>query len=129
MKKATAFPFSTVFCSKTPATRASHRIVGIILFLVIFSSFSPCAIAGTQEKQDISKMLQRADLVIRGKVVSTESQWKEDSRGKHIYTSVNVKVLEKIKGDINGNSLTFEVVGGTVGDVAEAVSDTPAFDC
>ena len=95
MKKITTFLLSTVFLSKTLTSKALRRVVRIILFLIIFSSFSSYAIAGIQEKQDIPKIVQRADLIIRGKVISTESQWKEDSRGRHIYTSVTVKILEQ----------------------------------
>ncbi|MHC4242744.1 MAG: matrixin family metalloprotease [Planctomycetota bacterium] len=73
-------------------------------------------------------MVQRSDLIIRGKVISTESQWKEDSRGRHIYTSVTVKILDKIKGNIKDDAFIFEVVGGIVDDIGEVVSDTPAFE-
>ncbi|MHC4110352.1 MAG: Ser-Thr-rich GPI-anchored membrane family protein, partial [Planctomycetota bacterium] len=73
-------------------------------------------------------MVQRSDLVIRGKVISTESLWKEDSRGRHIYTIVTVKILDKIKGNIKDDAFVFEVVGGTVDDIREVVSDTPAFE-
>jgi hypothetical protein len=128
MKKTTILLLSTAFLSRTLAAKTMRRIAGIILFLIIFGSFSPYAMAGMQEKQDISKMVQGADLIIRGKVISTESKWKEDSRGRHIYTSVNVKVLDKMKGDIKDSALAFEVVGGLVGDMGELVSDTPAFE-
>ncbi|MHC4543658.1 MAG: Ser-Thr-rich GPI-anchored membrane family protein [Planctomycetota bacterium] len=73
-------------------------------------------------------MVQRSDLIIRGKVISTESLWKEDSRGRHIYTIVTVKILDKIKGNIKDDAFIFEVVGGIVDDIGEVVSDTPAFE-
>jgi hypothetical protein len=100
----------------------------LLLLLIIFSSFSSYSIAGIQEKQDIPGMVQKSDLIIRGKVISTESQWKQDSRGRHIYTSVTVKILDKIKGNIKDDAFVFEVVGGTVDDIREDVSDTPAFE-
>ena len=128
MKKITTFLLSTVFLSKTLASKAQHRVVRIALFLIIFSCFSSYSIAGIREKQDIPKMVQRADLIIRGKVISTESQWKEDSRGRHIYTNVTVKILDKIKGDIKDDAFAFEVVGGTVDDIREVVSGTPVFE-
>ena len=84
--------------------------------------------AGIQEKQDISKIVKRADLIIRGKVISTDSQWQEDDRGRHIYTSVTIQILDKIKGNIKDDVFTFDVVGGTVDDISEVVSDTPAFE-
>ena len=83
-------------------------------------------------KRSISKMVQRSNLIIRGKVISTESQWKEDSRGRHIYTNVTVKILDKIKGKIKGkikdDAFAFEVVGGTVDDIREIVSNIPVFE-
>ena len=100
----------------------------LLLLLIIFSIFSSYSIAGIQEKQDIPRMVQRSDLIIRGKVISTESQWKEDSRGRHIYTSVTVIILDIIKGNIKDDAFIFEVVGGTVDDIGEVVSDTPAFE-
>ena len=106
----------------------SFRKKIILILLIIFSSFSSYAIASIQEKRDIPKMVQRSDLIIRGKVISTESQWKEDSRGRHIYTSVTVKILDKIKGNIKDGAFAFEVVGGIVDDIGEVVSGTPAFE-
>lgn len=100
----------------------------ILILLIIFSSFSSYAIASIQEKRDIPKMVQRSDLIIRGKIISTESQWKEDARGRHIYTSVTVKILDKIKGNIKDGAFAFEVVGGIVDDIGEVVSGTPAFE-
>ncbi len=128
MKKITTFLRSAVFLSKTPASKALRRVVRNVLFLIIFSSFSSYTIAGIQEKQNIPKMVQRSDLIIRGKVISTESQWKENSRGRHIYTSVTVKILDKIKGNIKDDVFAFEVVGGTVDDIREVVSDIPVFE-
>ncbi|MHC4746376.1 MAG: Ig-like domain-containing protein, partial [Planctomycetota bacterium] len=113
---------------KTPASRVLHRVVWISLLLIIFSGFSSYTIAGIQEKQDISEMVQRSELVIRGEVISTESQWRENSRGRHIYTNVTVEILDRIKGNIKGSAFAFEVVGGIVGDIREFVSDTPAFE-
>jgi hypothetical protein len=88
--------------------------------------------AGIRVKQDISAIVQRSDLIIRGKVISTESQRKEDFRGRHNYTTVTVQILDTISGNIKGNiedsTLSFEVVGGTVDGRVEVVSHTPVFE-
>lgn len=126
MKKAITFPRPAVFSFK-PALRVLRKATEIALFLIIFGNFSSYAVAGIREEQSISKMVQRADVIIRGEVIATESQWKEDSRGKHIYTSVTVIIIDKVKGNIQGDILTFEVSGGVVGDVGEIVSGTPTF--
>ena len=121
---------------KTPASKTPHRVVRISLLLIIFNIFSSSSIASMQEKRSIAKMVESSDLIVRGKVISTESQWKEDSRGRHIYTTVTIQILDEIKGKtkgktkgkIKGGVFAFEVVGGTVDDIREAVSDTPAFE-
>ena len=121
MKKITAFLFSSDFVFQALVSKALRRVVRIILFLIIFSSFSSYTIAGMQVKQDISKMVQRSDLIIRGKVISAESQRKDDYRGRHIYTTVTLEILDKIKGNIKDSTLSFEVVGGTVDNRVELV--------
>ncbi len=86
------------------------------------------SMAGIQKKRDIPEIVLRSDLIIRGKVISTESQWKEDARGEHIYTTITVKILDKIKGSIKDDTFTFEVIGGTDGEITEIVSNTPVFE-
>ncbi|UCF42245.1 MAG: IPT/TIG domain-containing protein [Planctomycetota bacterium] len=127
MKKITTLLLSTVFVFKTFVSKARHRVVRVALFLIILSGFSSYAVANIQEKRDIAEMAERSGLIIRGKVISTESQWKEDSRGRHIYTSVTVRILDKIKGNIKDDAVAFEVVGGIVGDIGEVVSGTAVF--
>ncbi len=114
-------------CARSCSGRSFLRKI-ILILLIIFSSFSSYAIAGMQEKRDIPKIVQRSNFIIRGKVISTESQWKEDSRGRHIYTTVTVKILDKIKGNIKNDAFAFEVVGGIVDDIGEAASGTPVFE-
>ncbi len=104
-----------------------YKIIRVILFLIVVSFINSYAAAGIREKQDISKIVQKADKIIRVKVFSTQSQWKEDQRGRHIYTTVDADIIDRIKGDIADDFISFEVVGGTVGDITEIVSDSPGF--
>ena len=66
------------------------------------------SMASIQKKRDIPEMVQRSDLIIRGKVISTESQWKGDDQGEHIYTTITVKILDKIKGNIKDDTFTLK---------------------
>ncbi len=118
---------STDVSLKTAVAKTLRGAVKIALFLVIFGDIDSSAVAGMLERESVSEMVQRAEVIVRGKVVSAECQWKEDSRGRHIYTSVGVAVLDKIKGDVKDDALSFEVVGGRVGDIVEVVSDSAVF--
>jgi hypothetical protein len=72
-------------------------------------------------------IVQQAGVIIRGKVLETQSQWVTDERGKHIYTFVTMHIDERLKGEVQEDQISFEVVGGTVGDITESVSDSPSF--
>lgn len=79
------------------------------------------------QQPNLPDIVQQADIIIKGKVLETQSQWVTDERGKHIYTSVTMHVDERLKGEIQGDRFSFEVVGGTVDDITEFVSDSPSF--
>jgi len=79
------------------------------------------------EKPKLSEMVRKATVILKGKVVATESQWTDDQRGRHIYTNVTIRIDEKIKGNYKDNVFSLEVVGGTVGEITEHTSETPSF--
>ena len=74
-----------------------------------------------------TEMIDQADIICTAEVLSTQSQWKEDHRGKHIYTNVELLVWQNIKGNLQSDYINLEVVGGTVGEITEIVSNTPIF--
>lgn len=76
---------------------------------------------------DLPAIVQQAGVILKGKVLYTQSQWVTDERGKHIYTSVTMHVDKRLKGEILGDQISFEVVGGTVDDITEVVSDSHSF--
>ncbi|MEN6383722.1 MAG: chitobiase/beta-hexosaminidase C-terminal domain-containing protein [Phycisphaerales bacterium] len=97
------------------------------LLLSILYICNNYACAASSEKQNISNLVQNSDVIVRTKVLSTQSQWKQDDRGNHIYTTVSVKIIDKIKGKIGNDTLTFEIIGGSVDGIREEVSDMPTF--
>jgi hypothetical protein len=72
-------------------------------------------------------MVQKAEVICTATVVATQCQWKNDHRGRHIYTNVELLVGQKIKGNLPGNRVNLEVVGGMVGDITESASNSPVF--
>jgi hypothetical protein len=74
-----------------------------------------------------SEIVLKADIICTATVLSTQCQWKDDDRGRHIYTDVELLIERKIKGDLPTNLIHLEVAGGMVGDITEQVSDSPVF--
>jgi len=74
-----------------------------------------------------TEMIDQSDIICTAEVLSTQSKWKDDHRGRHIYTNVELLVRQKIKGNLQSEYINLEVVGGTVEDMTEIVSDTPVF--
>jgi len=71
--------------------------------------------------------VQEAETICPAVVLSTQCQWKDDHRGRHIYTRVELLIEGTIKGKVPANPLSIEVVGGTVGEITERVSHSPVF--
>ena len=91
---------------------------------VLLAAFLSPASALVQQ-MSLSDLVQQSDTIIKGNVVSMQSKEVTDQRGTHIYTMVTLAVSSKVKGTLAGQTLTIELPGGTVGDLTEAVSDTP----
>ena len=68
----------------------------------------------------LDEMLQQCQFVFEGKVLALEAR--ENSQ-KRIHTYVTFEILDVIKGEYPGDTLTLSFLGGTVGDVTMGVSD------
>jgi hypothetical protein len=75
-------------------------------------------------RQDVPELSRRADAVLRGTVVRTESRWSGDRR--RIFTEVEIRVAETIKGS-PGKTVVVRQPGGVVGKVAQRVDGVASF--
>lgn len=73
-------------------------------------------------EKSISSSIEESDLILHSKVISQDSRWIINEKGKHIYTSIEFEVLDILKGFINAKSINLEIIGGTVNDTTEFVS-------
>jgi hypothetical protein len=71
------------------------------------------------------EMTRQADLVVTGCVRGMSSRWNEEHT--NIFTFVEVRVAEVLKGTHDGETLTVKVYGGIVGDTTIGVSNMPRF--
>lgn len=98
------------------------KLIYIATCLVLFGILQP---SFTQiDKTDFSKTILNSEVIIQAKVNNTSSQWTNDSRGKHIYTRLDLEVLETVKGDVNQKNISIEIAGGQVGKIKEVISES-----
>ncbi|MFC1633329.1 GLUG motif-containing protein [Planctomycetota bacterium] len=103
-------------------------IASVIILLASFLPNSTNTLARLMIRgNESSEIVQEADIICTATVLSTQSQWKDDHRGKHIYTNVELLIERTIKGVLSTNPFYLEVIGGTVGDITESVSHSPVF--
>jgi hypothetical protein len=75
-------------------------------------------------RQDVPELSRRADAVLRGTVVRTDSRWSGDRR--RIFTEVEIRVAETMKGS-PGKTVVVRQPGGVVGKVAQRVDGVASF--
>lgn len=73
----------------------------------------------------IPELTSRAEVIVIGGVVASQSEW--DQSRRVIVTQVQLKVEEALKGAVSETGLSFFQLGGKVGDMVLAVPDTPIF--
>jgi len=83
------------------------------------------AMAAVAPEVSVEAMAREADAVVRGRVVSATSRWAPD--GRHIRTLVSLRRLSTWRGSSPAD-LVVDVPGGSVGDIAQAVSGAPSFE-
>jgi hypothetical protein len=98
-----------------------HR--GVISFLIGIFILAGSIYSLTVEKISLEELSQEADLIIYGRVISSESEWENQSPG-NINTYSEISIFEKIKGEAE-NSIIIKQMGGTIGEFSDIVSGTP----
>jgi hypothetical protein len=81
--------------------------------------------AGETVPYTLAQRTQKAAVIVIAEVESMSSNW--DDEGREIYTYITLRVVEKIKGTIEGNQIVLRQLGGIVGNVESRVSGMPQF--
>lgn len=87
--------------------------------------FSPAS-ATTVVAPSFEKLVQRADLIFTGQVISQRAEWRRTNGQSSIVTLVTFGVRAVHKGRAD-TTVTLQFLGGTVGGVTLDVSDMPKF--
>lgn len=98
----------------------SRRLLlqGFIYFILV--SLSHIASATTVSHIDFDQVIDTAELVFEGEVISANATW--DSDGKSIFTEITFRVDDVIKGYHPKENLTLRFAGGVVNDTGMRVS-------
>ena len=95
-------------------------------FSLIALVYSALCRATSVTPPSFSELVDEAQVIARGTVTSVSSRWVESSRGPLIKTFVTVAVEKRLKGEAP-DTLTLELLGGTVGSDKLHVSGMPEF--
>ncbi len=76
-------------------------------------------------KTNMANFVANSTLVVKAKVLSTESKW--DQSHTKIFTYTTISILELLKGENAPIELTIEQLGGTVGDESLVIDTNPQF--
>ena len=96
----------------------------LLTAFLFFSGFQITTIA-QQSISEINVLSKGADIIIIGKVSEQKSRWNKDKT--RIYTDVNIKVDEYLKGNTGQSEIIVTHLGGEVGEVGELYSHIPSF--
>jgi len=103
---------------------AVHRCrsrLGIVSALSLLV-FSVPAQASVIRLVDLSVLVRRADIIVRGTTLATVSSLTED--GKQIHTVAKVRVQSALKG-APASEIEVRTPGGTIGDITQMVHGAP----
>jgi hypothetical protein len=103
--------------------RARSWLCLATLFAIALSrSFATSVIAPS-----FDGLVEHADLIFTGQVISQHSEWRNNNGQRSIVTLVTFGVEAIHKGQ-TGSTVTLQFLGGTIGDVTLAVSEMPRFN-
>lgn len=103
-------------CSTAPIMNRSWRSAWLATFgfgalLIIFIS---AANATSIVQFSFADLIEKSELVFEGEVITSEARWNQNRT--RIFTEVQFRIDEVIKGTSNGNTLSLKFAGGTVGE-------------
>ena len=96
-------------------------VIAVTLFLV-----KPAF--NQQIKLNLQEINQQSGLVLQVQAESSASAWVYSSGGKNIVTTTRLRIVDCIRGDLAKNSLlSLDMLGGSVGDTTQYVSNSVGF--
>jgi hypothetical protein len=83
------------------------------------------AFATTVQKLTLQELTKKSDSIVMARVDDAVASW--DAGHKEIYTYITLSVLQPVKGNKGGTTITLRELGGTVDNVISIVPGMPSF--
>jgi hypothetical protein len=99
---------------------------GIALLWALFLFAAGSVDAGIVVPYTLAERTQKAEVIVVAEVESMYSNWDDD--GREIFTYITLRVVEKIKGEIESGRIVLKHLGGIVGNVESHVSGMAQFE-
>ncbi len=105
----------------------SGRNVAMVLVVLVLGALAPGsnADAATVEAMTLNDMVERAEMIVIGRVSSSRADW--NARRTRIYTYVTLVVERFLKGGAGEREITVRHWGGDVGGFRSLVPGSPQF--
>ncbi len=96
--------------------------VFLFTLLLILIAYQSKTTALSVEVISVEQMTHESHAVVLGRVIKSHTVWE----GNNIYTYTTFQIKEVLKDNALGQFVTVKQLGGTVGDVTQDISGTPA---
>ena len=103
--------------------RAHKSVIVALAALAILSA--SLAGATTVQKFSLQDLAKKSETIAMARVDDVSARW--DENHKEIYTYINLKVLDGVKGSRKDDVLTIRQLGGSVDNLISYVPGMPAF--
>ena len=100
------------------------HLTNLMMILCIFLLTAPPADALIAQFS-LDDLARKAQTVVMGEITELNSRWNKDQ--EPIYTEITVRVEQVWKGDVTGQTLTFDQIGGEFNGTELLVPDTAEF--
>jgi hypothetical protein len=93
--------------------------------LLLIGAATAASGMATRSLPSLRQLARAADVIVAGEVVLTQSDW--NAARTTIWTRIDLRIEEVLKGPVKGEGLSFSQLGGQVGGIAASVGGTPSF--
>jgi hypothetical protein len=126
-----------------PQSKVGMQLIYRVIFVFVLIGFSTIIAFARQKassnlpiqtdnqiprQAELEDITGKSHAIVWGRISRTQSYWQSDERGRHIYTSVTIDPVFSTLGAEVESPLVFEVIGGTIEDITESVTDIPQFN-
>ena len=101
------------------------RVFLVVAIAALALVGAQAAFATSVQKFSLQELTKKSDSIVMARVDDAYSSW--DAAHKEIYTFYTLSVLQPVKGNKGGTTVTLRELGGTVDNVMSIVPGMPSF--